>query len=572
MQNKPNIVFVITDDHGYGDVGCHGNPVIKTPHIDKLYEESIRFTDFHVGPTCAPTRAGIMTGRYHNSTGVWHTLGGRSLLRRTEVTLADVFKANGYKTGLFGKWHLGDNYPYRPYDRGFEEAVFHGGGGVGQTPDYWGNDYFDDTYFDKGKPRKFEGYCTDVWFSLGMDFIERNKNNPFFCYIATNAPHTPLQVEDKYIDMYRDKVPEHRARYYGMITNIDENIGKLRKRLDELGLAENTIFIFMTDNGTASGCETDSQGFVVSGYNAGMRGIKCSPYEGGHRVIFFLHWPKGGYVHGNDVDELTAYIDFMPTLIELCGLDVPIKLDLHGRSLVPLMNGHNDKWEERTVITDSQRVLNPIKWKDSAVMRGKLRLVNGRELYDIRKDPEQRQDISARYPSIVEELRRDYEIWWDMVSARFGEEIPIVIGSEHEKMSVLTIHDVRGDMDQCAWNQGEIRKGKICNSYWEVEIARDGIYSFELRRWPREADMKITEGIPGEIKDWFSGGVAIPVTRARIRIGDYEASRDISGDEKGVIFEVSLKKGLTHLQTWFEDAEGNERGAYYVYVLPLTLV
>jgi arylsulfatase A-like enzyme len=194
----PNVVLVVTDDQGYGDLGCHGNPILRTPNLDALYRQSVRLTDFHVGPTCAPTRASLMTGRYCNRTGVWHTIMGRSLLRRDEVTMADVFAAGGYRTGIFGKWHLGDNYPFRPQDRGFHEVLVHGGGGVGQTPDTWGNDYFDDTYLHNGTPEKFSGYCTDVWFDGAMRFIEANRDRPFFAYLATNAPHSPYNVSERY--------------------------------------------------------------------------------------------------------------------------------------------------------------------------------------------------------------------------------------------------------------------------------------------------------------------------------------------------------------------------------------
>lgn len=564
---KPNVVLVLTDDQGYGDLGCTGNPVIHTPHIDRLYKESIRFADYHVGPTCAPTRSSLLTGHYHNSTGVWHTIGGRSLLRKNEVSLADIFRANGYRTGIFGKWHLGDNYPYRPQDRGFDEAVVHGGGGIGQTPDYWGNDYFDDTYSDLGVPRRYDGYCTDVWFRLGLDFIERRQEEPFFCYIPTNAPHTPLQVEERYVDPYRGKVPDNRAKFYGMITNIDENVGHLRRRLYELGLAKNTVLIFMTDNGTGNGCQLDANGFVTDGYNAGMRGKKSSPYEGGHRVPFFLHYPERGLNSGRDITELTANVDVLPTLIELCGLDVPQRLSFDGESLVPLLEGLKPpRMTERAVVTDSQRVPDPVKWKDSSVMRGKWRLINGRELYHLEKDPGQRNDVADRHPELVRELRDEYEVWWSQVSKQFDEEIPISIGSEQEAVTRITSHDWRGDVGDCAWNQGEIRAGKICNSYVEILIERDGVYSFELRRWPLEEDRSLTGGIPGELVGFYSGGKAIPIRKASIKVGSYEATELISDEEKQITFSVRLQAGPAHLQTYFEDSEGIVRGAYYVYV------
>ena len=562
---KPNIVFVITDDQGYGDLGCTGNPVINTPDIDRLHHESLRFSDYHVGPTCAPTRAGLMTGHFHNSTGVWHTIGGRSLLRKNERTLAAVLRDHGYATGIVGKWRLGDNYPYRPHDRGFDEAIVHGGGGIGQTPDYWGNDYFDDTFFDKGTPRSFEGYCTDVFFRLGTDFIERHQDKPFFCYIPTNAPHQPLQVDEKYVTPYRERVEENRARFYGMITNIDENVGRLRKKLDDLHLTENTLFIFMTDNGTGDGCITDSRGVVTEGFNAGMRGKKGSPYEGGHRVPFFLHYPDGGYASGRTIDQLTANVDFMPTILDLCGIHEPC-LDFDGKSLVPLMQGAANDWTERALVTDSQRVPSPIKWKDSAVMKDSWRLINGTELYHLKDDPGQTKDIADQNLALVNALRQAYEQWWEKVSVRFEEEIPISIGSEHEKVTCINAHDWRGDVGDCAWNQGDIRKGKLCNSYVEIDISADGLYTFMLRRWPFEVNTAIREGLPGEIKDWFSGGKAIPVVQAKIKVGDFEHSVPVTDQDQSIVFTTHLKAGPAHLQTFFEDEDENTRGAYYVYV------
>ena len=253
-RKRPNVVLVMTDDQGYGDVAAHGNAMINTPNMDALYRQSVRLTDFHVDPTCSPTRSALMSGRYSTRTGVWHTIMGRSLMSTDELTIAEVFKAGGYRTGMFGKWHLGENYPLRPQDQGFDYVVCHGGGGVGQGPDWWGNDYFDDTYFRNGRPEKFTGYCTDVWFAEAMEFIERNKDRPFFAYLATNAPHGPLNVAEEYSRPYEQKgVTPNMAKFYGMITNIDENLGKLMRQLDRLGIAEETILIFMTDNGTAAG-------------------------------------------------------------------------------------------------------------------------------------------------------------------------------------------------------------------------------------------------------------------------------------------------------------------------------
>ncbi|MBD3185100.1 sulfatase-like hydrolase/transferase [Candidatus Poribacteria bacterium] len=560
---RPNVVFVITDDQGYGDLGCHGNPIIRTPNIDNLHSESVRLDNFHVGPTCAPTRAGIMTGRYCNCTGVWHTIMGRSLLRANEVTMADAFNAGGYKTGMFGKWHLGDNVPFRPHDRGFQTALYHGGGGVSQTPDYWGNDYFDDTYMRNGVPEAFEGYCTDVWFREAMKFIEQNKDEPFFCYLSTNAPHGPFNVDDSYSDPYKGKVPDSRANFYGMITNIDDNVGRLRAKLKELGIEENTILIWMTDNGTAEGCRLDRNSFVTEGYNAGMRGVKGSEYEGGHRTPLFMYWPDGGLNEGRDVKELTANIDLMPTLIDMCDLKTPEGADFHGTSIKSLIMGDADNWPDRVVVTDSQRVEYPIKWRKSATMTYQWRLINGVELYDIQADPGQRNNIAEDHPDVVEELREHYEKWWDIVSATFDDDCPIVIGSDKEDEARITTHDWHGET--CAWNQGMVRQGVECNGYWIVEIAENGDYQFELRRWPKEEDRNMTEGIPGEIKDWYTGGNALDLKSARMKIGDQEKSKSVDPNARGVKFNFTLKSGVTRMQTYLTDNNDFTVGAYFVY-------
>jgi arylsulfatase A-like enzyme len=553
-KKQPSVILVMTDDQGYGDLGCHGNTIIQTPNLDRLYSQSLRLTNFHVGPTCSPTRAALMTGRYCNRTGVWHTVMGRSLLRKDEVTMGDVFSANGYRTGIFGKWHLGDNYPLRPQDRGFGEVLVHGGGGVGQGPDYWGNDYFDDTYLHNGEPEKFEGYCTDVWFNEAMKFIEANKERPFFCYLPTNAPHGPYNVADEYIKPYLDKglaesqasPPDvRRARFYGMITNIDDNMARLMRRLGELGLEEDTILIFMTDNGTSGG-----------DYNAGMRGKKGSEYDGGHRVPCFIRWPGGGLTNPGDINRLTAHIDILPTLIELCGLKRPEGVKFDGDSLVPLLRGRNESWPDRTLVTDSQRIEQPEKWRKSAVMTDRWRLVNGEELYDMRADPGQKNDIAGGNPRVVEELRSAYDKWWADVSERFDEYCEIIIGSDKQNPTRLMSHDWHGA--EVPWSQGTVRSGMQASGFWAVEIERDSTYQFELRRWPKELNAPINAAVPG--------GKAITATEARLKVADVDVTKLVPKDARGVTFEVELKAGKGRLQTWFIDDKGESRGAYYVYV------
>tara|TARA_B100000029_G_scaffold430958_1_gene442253 strand:- start:12621 stop:14357 length:1737 start_codon:yes stop_codon:yes gene_type:complete len=564
IADKPNVLFVITDDQGYGDLGCHGNTIINTPHLDKLHSQSVRFTNFHVGPTCAPTRAGIMTGRYCNSTGVWHTVGGRSLLRESEITMGDIFRENGYRTGMFGKWHLGDNYPFRPHDRGFEKALYHGGGGISQTPDYWKNDYFDDTYFRNGITESFKGYCTDVWFDEALKFIEDKSDRPFLCYLSTNAPHSPFRVPPIYSNQYHQQVPDFRSRFYGMITNIDENISRLRTKLRDLGIEENTILIFMTDNGTAAGCSMDNHNYVVNGFNAGMRGKKGSEYDGGHRVPLFIHWPKGKLVKGRDIEQLSANIDLLPTLIELCGLTQVEDSKFHGISLAPFIREENKPSLDRVVVTDSQRVEQPIKWKQSATMTQQWRLINGKELYDMKLDPEQRYDVALQNQDIVHNLRQHYEEWWEIVSTRFDEECPIIIGNAQEKCTTLTSHDWHGERQ--AWNQGQIRNGLECNGYWSINVEKDGEYIFELRRWPKEEDRPIRAGIPGETIDLYHGGKELMITTASIIVGDRERIEKVSPVANSVEFRLFVQSGPTRLKTYFNTEEGTQLGAYYVYV------
>lgn len=574
MSRRPNIVYVLTDDQGYGDLGCCGNPIVQTPNIDKFYNESLRMTDFHVGPTCAPTRSGLMTGHYANSTGVWHTVGGRSLLRSDEVTLAKALKDDGYRTGIFGKWHLGDEYPFRPMDRGFEETVVHGGGGISQTPDYWGNDYFDDTYFVNGEAKKFSGYCTDVFFDEALKYIEDNKDQPFFCYIATNAPHGPFNVEDIYAAPYKGQTNDTRAKFYGMITNIDDNFARLRNKLDELGLSNNTILVFMTDNGTSCGFSSDNQGFVVDGYNNGLRGAKNSEYDGGHRVPFFIKWPEGNIGGGRDYDHLCANVDFMPTLLDLCNVKT-CDVDFHGRSLVPTIKG-GEVDKDRVIVTDSQRVAYPIKWRKSAVMTKEWRLVNGKELFAINEDREQRRDIAGKHPEIVEDLRKAYDHWWDIVSVQYDSMIPYVIG---EQTSTITCHDIRNDECDSPWNQRYIREGLLVDGYYEVEVAKAGTYTFSLRRWPKSEDRPIRQGIEGEDvyfekefidqSSWglYQGGVALDIKGASVEIDGQKQIVNVRQEDSEAVLTLKLREGEKKLYTRFLDKHNKcLTAAYYIEI------
>ncbi len=414
--DKPNVIIVLTDDQGKGDLGCLGNPLIKTPNIDKFYSQSVSLNNFHVSPTSAPSRAALMTGRFTNRTNCFHTVGGRDNVYEDEIMMPQIFSENGYCTAMFGKWHLGDNYPCRPQDKGFQEVVKHGGGGIGQTPDYWGNDYFDDVYSHNGKNQQYKGYCTDVFFHEAINYIELHKNEPFFCYLALNAPHAPHNVPQNYYELYRNtKINDDVKRFYGMITNIDDNFKLLEDKLKELGIYDNTIIIFMTDNGTAGGYGVN---------NGGMRGMKNSEYEGGHCVPFFIRWNKGNLNGGKKIDNLCAHIDLLPTFVEMCNLNFTPTKPIDGISIMPLLYGEKGKFDNRHLITDSQRLQNLVKWRKSAVMTQRWRLVNGSELYDMRSDKMQKSDISKRYPQTVDSLRSDYETWWKSIKTRI--QIPII--------------------------------------------------------------------------------------------------------------------------------------------------
>ncbi|MEM7475540.1 MAG: arylsulfatase [Planctomycetota bacterium] len=564
--DKPNVVIVITDDQGYGDLSCHGNPILKTPNLDALHAESLRLTDYHVSPTCSPTRSAFLTGHWTNRTGVWHTIMGRSMLRKNEVTMGQIFKDAGYATGMFGKWHLGDNFPFRPEDRGYTEVMRHGGGGVGQTPDYWDNAYFDGSYWHNGTPEAVEGFCTDVFFDYAKKFMkaQKDENKPFLAYIATNAPHGPMHSPEEFSKPYEEKGVGV-ANFFGMIANIDKNVGDLRKFLEDEGLAENTIFIFTTDNGTSSGRQT---------FNAGMRGQKGSEYDGGHRVPLFLRWPAGGFAESRDVKPLTAHVDVVPTLIDLCGIDAPKKVKFDGTSIRALLEGKEEDWPDRILVTDSQRVKDPIKWRKSSVMTSQWRLVNGKELYDMTKDPGQESDVASGNPEVVKRLTAFYDAWWEELLPTFSDATAIYLGHRNENPARLTSHDWI-TTGSTPWNQAHVRKatnGKGNTGFWNVEVVSDGVYTFRLRRWPEEIDKPIDaslppgEAVPGQKAFRSTPGKAINQVKATIEIANQKANQPVPEDAVEVEFELKLKKGKTRLTTQFVSDSGEIHGAYFVYV------
>lgn len=567
-KQKPNIVFVITDDQGMGDLACTGNPYIKTPTIDKFHSDAIRFTNYHVGTTCAPTRSSIMSGRHCNRVNVYHTIAGRSILFEDEVILPQVLAQNGYTNAMFGKWHLGDNYPYRPEDRGFHEVVRHAAGGIGQGPDYWMNEYFDDTYWHNGEMQKYDGYCTDVFFSEALNFIEKNKDKPFFCYIATNAPHAPYNLPEEYYNMYQgkkfEKLDPRLRRFYGMITNIDDNFKILEKKLDDLGLTDNTILIFTTDNGTSAGRST---------YNAGLTGGKGSEYDGGHRVPFFIRWPNGELTGGKDIDRLVANYDLLPTFVDLLGLNFnPVK-PLDGKSLVPLMRDENPQWANRILYMDTQREQNLIKYKKYAVMDDNWRLVNGDKLYNITNDLAQKNNVIEDYPEVAARLAEGYERWWqsfldENVDQRYAY---IKVGSPKENPSKICSHDLLIGRYKGVWHQNGAIEGAQAEGSWKIEFVEDGDYTISLRRFPRESKLAINETFAAqekriELDSTAPAGVKHDFTEAQLYVAGQTKSAEIKEGQEEVTFKLRIPAGKYDMEAQLIDVAKRVHPAYYVYI------
>lgn len=550
---KPNVILIMTDDQGYGDLACHGNPVLKTPHLDQLHAESIRLTNFHVSPFCTPTRAALMTGRHPARTGAYRTSSGRSNLRRDEITMAQHFANAGYRTGMIAKWHLGDNAPCRPQDKGFQEVVWHKAGGIGQAPDYYGNDQFDDTYERNGVYEKFEGYATDVWFAESMRFAEENRKRPFFLYLALNAPHSPYKVPRKWSEPYRETVKwKGGAEFYGMIANLDHNLGQLREKLTALQLAENTIFIFLTDNGTSAGTARQAlDPGDYRGFNAGMRGVKSTVYEGGHRVPFFIHWPAGGLTGGQDRSQLTAHLDVLPTLADLCGFDLPESLELDGVSFAEVLRDPAVPAPRDHYITQlhggARFVSEPKPFFTSCVVKDKWRLIDGEKLFDLSTDPMQNRNIADKHPEILKELRALYQNYWDSVSTHMTPTA-LDLGNPAENPTHLCSQDWFLPVGNPPWNFSEINQLKRITGPWHVNVIKAGTYRFTLRQLPTVANKPIQ------------------AVRAKMRIAGIETESPVEAGSKGVVFELELPAGQSTLETWLYDEKGEAGGAYFTEV------
>jgi arylsulfatase A-like enzyme len=466
---RPNVVLIITDDQGWGDLGFHGNDRIKTPNLDALARKSVVLKNFYVSPVCAPTRASLMTGRYNYRTGAIDTYRGRAMMHPEELTIAEMLSSAGYATGLFGKWHLGDNHPMRPHDQGFQEALYHWGGGLRQSADPpGGNSYFDPWLSKNGQTIKTEGYCSDVYTDAAIEFMERQRQRPFFAYLAYNCPHTPLEVREEDYRPYREsKLDETTAKIYGMVANIDWNVGRLLARLDELKLTENTIVIFMTDNGPQQ-----------PRYNGVHRGLKGSVYDGGIHVPCFVRWParlRGGHA----VDQIAAHVDVAPTLLAACGVEAPKAVQVDGRNLMPLLERKGGDWADRNLFFQWHRGDVPRRYRAFAVRGERYKLVQAVgagekaaepfrfELFDMMADPGEKNDLAAKHPQIVEQMKTAYDRWFDDVSSTRGYEPPrIHVGTRHENPLRLSRQDLRGEADNVP-------------GYWAVRVER-GEYDVRL--------------------------------------------------------------------------------------------
>ena len=495
-QKRPNILLIMTDDQGIGDVGLHNNDILKTPNMDAIANQGAEMRQFIVNFNCSPTRASMLTGRDNYRTGVVGVTETSHLMKSTELTIAKVLSDAGYSTGIFGKWHLGDSYPMRPSDKGFQETLIHKGGGIGQASDPPGNSYFNPILEHNNVKKVFEGYCDDIFADATINFIDKNKDKPFFAYYATNLPHFPLTVSDKWADPYRKMgLHELNALTYGMIANVDANIGRLLAKLKELGIEDNTIVIFMSDNGPRT--KRTKNDLYPDRFVMNLRGTKTSVYENGIRAPFFIKWP-GKIPKGVKYTNLAAHIDVMPTLLEACNVPIPKSLKLDGISLLPLLTSKLKSIPEREIFIQGHAGSEPYKYFHFTVRGQRYKLISPNddpygniirpgiaaadmkkllaslELYDIEKDPSEIENIAKQHPDIVKNMLSRYENWFDQAMKDRGSDWPqrIYIGTKFQPNVQLSRFD---------WgSQGSTGEQTTRMGYWEV-FSSPGQYNISLR-------------------------------------------------------------------------------------------
>lgn len=579
-KSHPNIVLIMTDDQGYGDVGFHQNPIINTPNLDLIANQSTRLTNFHVDPTCSPTRSSLLTGKHSLKAGVWHTILGRYMLGPEHKTLAEVLKTNGYDTSIFGKWHLGDNYPFRPQDQGFNETFIHGGGGVGQTPDFWGNTQFDDTYYRNGKEEKTKGYATTVWFDAAIDFINKPRTSPYFTFVSLNAPHGPYRAPEKYIKPYlKQGLSRTMASFYGMITHLDEQVARLYQHIKNRGEIDNTIFIFMTDNGS-SYRQTFDDLVLKKGHeelqsenpdwlpNVGMRGYKGSVFEGGHRVPFFISYPNGN-VKAQDVNTLSAHYDVLPTLLELAGLPA-ISDDIDGSSLLTAIRQGNDPTlDERSIVVTNQRVYHPDPNRPTAVLKGPWRYIeeNGATLlFNLDTDPGQQNNVYDQYPEIVKQLSSDKTTWWNNAKEAGFKDRYIGVGYDEENPVRLNAMDWMEvpDNQEVPWFIGHQGPADEWNYHHWLTREQD----FQPLPWYIDVNTKAKY----QVKAYFHDiPAATPVLKkfCVIDVDGKQFVQKVWGRASHCVIDLTLSAGKQKVSAWFTDSadkKSKDKAAFYLYL------
>ena len=543
QEPKPNVVVILIDNQGYYELSRNGHQIVQTPRIDKLSREAVNFTDFNAPPFCSPSRAALLTGRHALRAGIHNTVGGVSILHKNETTMADILKREGYKTSIFGKWHLGSSYPYAPKYRGFEEVFIHGGGGVSQLGDYYGNNHINATYEHNGKFVKSEGFSTDVLFDEAIQYMDEKRSDadPFFCYISTPAVHFPTNRHPVTTRRLLERGAEDNEylALYSMIENVDDNVGKLLDYLKETGLKENTIVVLASDQGV------NDRGAVK--HRSGSFKNRGLSFDEKHHVYCMIQYPKLTDKKPGDVNNLAGMVDILPTILDISGIKLPPYLD--GQSLKPLLDGSKDWNNERKLIVQCPRSRVRNKWENTSVKYKKWRLVDGKELYNIENDFGEKIDLAQKHPEIVKELINTYEEFWKSLAPADALISRHILGAEEApEVRLVGMDWYQGDTP---WTQQGL-KNKSAQGKWLVEVARDGNYRFELRRYPREAP------------------TAIEANSVIIEIGEIKEEVTMNIDAVEAVLEMKLKKGIYDLQTTFKDSQDMENldgwGANYVHV------
>ena len=469
--SPPSVILILTDDQGWGDMHSHGNDKIDTPVMDRIAAQGTRFERFFVSPMCAPTRASLLTGRYHLRTGVSWVSHGLETMRLGETTIAEALAQAGYATGCFGKWHNGENGPYHPNRRGFREFL-------GFCRGAWQN-YFDPVLEHNGQPTQTKGYITDVLTNAALEFIAANRQRPFFCYLPYNAPHHPYQVPLRYFDKYKQRGFDDRtACVYGMVENIDDNLGRILGKLDELQLNGDTLLIFTSDNGP----------WGPPRYNGNMRGRKAEVDEGGVRVPLFVRCP-GRIPAGAAVRQIAAHVDLFPTILDFCGVAHSATAPLDGRSLTPLLQGRTAGWPERTLFTHQNRFAET-QITPGAARTERFRLVNrgkGYELYDMAADPGQTHNVAGEYRQVTAQLTQAYDAWYRDVTGEGLTAPPLPIGDPQQAVTAIQAEDaqLQGSLqfrNRQGWAHDSILNWKRTAdaAAWNLDVLEGGRYAISL--------------------------------------------------------------------------------------------